>query len=226
VRAEALPDELAAFPAIEYLSVPGALVHTLESAMVPKTVRVLHVSSDESTKYALHPKLELPQLDYLAGFTKLAFRAAQVPNLTKIEVKLASAKMPAELATLPLRALGVGPVASADTLAPFAKLALTALSLRRGNAASLAGVELFPKLEEVWVKGMDKLRDVSALAKLRAMRAVTIEWCTKLSKVDALGDLPKLVSVNFWASKMPRAKWRALAKTFEARGVKIQWPPE
>jgi hypothetical protein len=226
VRAKSLPEEIADFPAIEYLAIPGALAHTLESRMVPRTLRTLRITGDETSKEALHPKLALPQLDFLAGFSKLAFRAAQLPNLTRIEVKLASAKMPAELAALPLQALGVGPLANAAGLEPFAKLPLTALSLRRGTAASLAGVEMFPNLVELNVKGMDRLTDLGPIAKLPKLRAVTVEWCARLAKVDALAQLPELRSLNMWSSKVPPRAWSKLAVALAKRKVAIQWPPQ
>jgi len=222
-RAKALPAEISEFPAIEYLAVPAALVHTLETDMVPASLRVLMVSGGEK-KQTLHEQLELPQLDFIAGFSKLEFRAAQVPNLTRVEVKLVSARMSDELAALPLRALGIGPVADMKVLAPFAKHDLRALSFMRGTTKNLKGLA-FPNLQELRVKDIRATLDLGALATLPALRSLTIEWCTRLSNVGAIGKIAKLQHVNLWASKMSSRTWKPLAKTLEARGVTIQWPP-
>lgn len=224
IRADALPPQLAEFTALEYLAVPGALVHTLTAAMVPKTLRRLNIVSDESTKYALDDALVLPQLRELIGFTKLAFRAEQVPNVTRVEVKLATDKMAAELARLPLTSLGFGPLADNKQLAMFAKLKLSALTIVGGNVTSLAGVERFTALTTLSIRRLTRLTDLSALAKLSQLREVTISFCPRLAKVDAIGKLPKLRLFDPGTSKVTPKSWKALEAVLRKRKVRFDLP--
>jgi hypothetical protein len=200
-RATSLPKQIGLFPTIEYLAVPGALVHTLATKMLPRTLRVLFVQSDESTTYALNPKLRAPQLESLIGFTKLAFRADQIPNVKCIAVKLASKKMAGELLALPLGALGVGSISSADAIRAFAKLDLEALALRGGSVKSLDGIESFPHLVELQVKNLPQRADVSALEKCPKLKDVMIDSCPKARP----------------------AAWKSLVRALRKRSVTLDW---
>lgn len=221
-----LPKDLGTLPNVEYLAIEGVHLASMRRGMIAPSVRTLNIVSDESTKYALPDGIVLPQLGRVMGFCKLVFRAEQLPNVTQLEVKVASAKMPAEIGELPLRSLGIGPIAGKATLAAFAKLELRELSLMRGTAKDLAGIEAFPKLESLAIKGMQALSDLALLAKLPGLAKLDISWCTGLSKVDAIGKLPKLRELDFWASDMPLATWRKLEKVLAKKRVKIVNPPE
>lgn len=222
IMASALPAEIAKFPALEYLAVPGALVHTLDRAMLPPTLRRLNVVSDETSKYALDPKLVIPELDQLLGYCRLGFRAAQIPKATHVEVKIASTKIVNELLALPLRALGIGPLEDAKLLRGLAKLDLRSLGIMRGGVTTLDGIEVFPNLEVLRVKNTN-VTNLAALAKCPELRDVTIEWCTHLKTIDALGKLPKLATLSLWASKMPRAARAKLGPALRKRGIAVEY---
>lgn len=222
----ALPADLAEFPNVEYLAIEGVHLHSLTAAMVAPSVRMLNIVSDESTKYTLPPDLILPQVKELIGTCKLVFRAEQLPNVTRLEVKIATPKMPAEIAKLPLRELEVGPIAGKATLAPFARLPLRGLALARGTAKNLAGVEAFPQLEVLRINGMKALADLGALTKLRSLKQLDLSWCTGLKRVDAIAKLPKLRTVDFWSSDMPLATWKKLEKQLRAKRIEIGNPPD
>ncbi len=216
-----LSDDLAEFPNVEYLAIEGVHLSSLTAAMVAKSVRMLHIGSDESTKYTLPPDLVLPQVESVLGPCKLVFRGEQLPNVKRLEVKIATPKMPTEIAKLPLTSLGIGPIANKASLAPFAKLALRELALSRGTAKNLAGVEMFSNLDFLGVNGMKSLSDISAIASLKKLTKLDISWCTGLKKVDAIGKLPKLAVADFWSSDMPLATWKKLEKQLRAKKVKI-----
>jgi hypothetical protein len=220
-KGKALPEELAEFPALEYFAVDGDLVHTLTSEIMPATLRMLNVVSDETTKYALADELVLPQLTSLVGFTKLAFRADQLTNVADLEVKLASPAMADEIAQLPLRSLGIGPLSDGKQLATFAELPLTSLSILGGNVTSLRGVEQFAKLEALRVKRLTKLTNIGAIADLTKLRELALEWCPKLGKLDAIGKLTKLKELDLWASKVPVPAWTKLEPILQKRKVVI-----
>jgi len=73
---------------------------------------------------------------------------------------------------------------------------------------------------------MKQLADLGALAKLTKLAELDVEWCTGLKKVDAIGKLPKLTTVDLWASDMPLPAWRKLEQQLRAKRVKIGNPPE
>lgn len=142
------------------------------------------------------------------------------------------ASMPTVLRELPnvrslakiasLRELQIGPVKDAASLTPFEALPLRALSLNRGNLASLAPVARFGGLTTFGAMNCHAFKDLAPLAKITSLTEVWFNTCAGIEKAEALVDLPKLARVKFWGCRDNGGALKKACKKLMAHGVAVE----
>lgn len=188
-----LPMLLPTLDNLKYLEVPAHLIPKLTPEILPPALLTLHVGGYAPT-VTIPEGLVFPQATRAFSLTDspFFFRAETFPKIKRLALTLDRRRkmLPVVAQLHGLERLGIGPVTDTGILATLTGLRnLTYLNITNGNASTLDGIEQLPQLRSVSFTRLQKLADISALAKLPLLEEVWFLYCAKI-------DVPALLQIK------------------------------
>jgi hypothetical protein len=200
------------FRSLEYLRLPKKYIPQLRQDSIPDSVRVLETVGDGLARFP--EGISVPNVVRLVGgYVALQFTPKTFPRLKHLDLRLDSRRtMLAVLSELSqLQTLSIGPNRDGEVFGAVGAKALAVLNLAGGAIETLAGIERLRSLRAVGLRSLDKLKDISSLARLPKLQDVMITWCARLAAFDPLLQLASLEYLDIFGCKSFRSEEYALA---------------
>ncbi|WMJ69053.1 hypothetical protein [Stenotrophomonas sp. 24(2023)] len=199
-KLEELPEMLREMRGLKSLSIgPGSIAPSimdgLEDGLLPEGIEALSIHLGTGT--LVWPSVVLPNLRTLYVDVPVRFDASSFPMLRVLSIYPdKSLKNLKQALASPLEELNLLNVPVGDEI--FDILSSSAGGLERlgllggTKLKSLNGLEKIFNLEAVWLKNLSSLEDICALSRLGHLKRLDIQYCKKISNIEAINDLAAL----------------------------------
>ncbi|MBL3688133.1 leucine-rich repeat domain-containing protein [Leucobacter zeae] len=199
---DGLPGMIGAMTPLRSLSIgPGrvlpGVVTGLRQGDLPDGLEDLSIHVGDRT--LVWPDVRVPNLRALYVDAPFRFDPEHFPRLRSLSITpLRSFSNVLRALALPLEELNLLTVPSGAAVFGFLEpTRIRRLGLLGGRSLrSLAGIEALPELESLRLKNLSALGDVSDLARLERLEHLDIQYCSKLTDVGVVNDLPLLRSLT------------------------------